>query len=71
MYWRTADVSAWGAHRRTICRYIGAAGMNAPPTQGPVLVVKVHHPLQVLQVLQALQALQALQVLQTWQEIHR
>ena len=43
MYWRSADVSAWGAHRRVIGRSIGGAGMNAPPTQWPVLVVKVHH----------------------------
>ncbi len=27
-------------------RYIGAAGMNAPPTQGPVLVGKVHQVLK-------------------------
>jgi len=43
MYWRTADVSAWEAHRRAIGRYIGDAGMNAPPTQGPGLVVKVQY----------------------------
>src|SRR2546421_10780881 len=43
MYWPTADLSAWGAHRRAIGRSIGGAGMNAPPTQGPVLVVKVHY----------------------------
>jgi hypothetical protein len=27
-----ADLSAWGAYRRAIGRYIGGAGMNAPPT---------------------------------------
>jgi hypothetical protein len=33
IYWRTADVSAWGAHQRATGRYIGGAGMNAPPTE--------------------------------------
>src|SRR6266851_607192 len=43
IYWRTADVSAWGGHRRAIGRYIGGAGIHAPPTTWPVLVVKVHY----------------------------
>jgi len=43
MYWRTADVSANGPSMRSPGRYIGGAGMNAPPTQWPVLVGKVHH----------------------------
>jgi len=43
IYWRTADVSADGPSMRSPGRYIGDAGMNAPPTQWPVLVVKVHH----------------------------
>src|SRR5258708_22371632 len=39
MYWRSADVSANGPSMRSPGRYIGGAGMNAPPTQEPVLVV--------------------------------
>src|SRR5258708_2569978 len=41
IYWRSADVSANGPSMHSPGRYIGAAGMNAPPTQWPVLVVKV------------------------------
>src|SRR5258708_10552898 len=33
IYWRTADLSAWEAHRRATGRYIGGAGLNAPPTR--------------------------------------
>jgi len=40
MYWRTADVSANGPSMRSPGRYIGGAGMNAPPTQWPVLEAK-------------------------------
>jgi len=46
MYWRSADVSANGPSMRSPGRYIGAAGMSAPPTKWPVLVVKVHQVLK-------------------------
>jgi len=45
MYWRSADVSANDLSMRSPGRYIGAAGMNAPPTPGPVLVVNVQYRL--------------------------
>jgi hypothetical protein len=32
---RTADVSAWGAHRQAIGRYIGGAPINCAPTGFP------------------------------------
>src|SRR6266566_8900502 len=40
---RSADVSADGPSMRSPGRSIGSAGMNAPPTQWPVLVGKVHY----------------------------
>jgi hypothetical protein len=39
---RSADVSAWGAHRRAIGRYIGAAPINCAPTKGPMVLGKLH-----------------------------
>src|SRR5216683_4223732 len=43
IYWRTADVSANGPSMPSPGRYIGGAGIHAPPTTWPVLVVKVHY----------------------------
>ena len=40
---RSSSLSADGSSMPSPGRYIGGAGMNAPPTQGPVLVVNVHN----------------------------
>src|SRR5260221_12009885 len=40
---RSSSLSANGPSMRSPGRYIGGAGMKAPPTQRPGLVVKVHY----------------------------